>query len=261
MNLIGRMQGFYKYKDLLVQLVSRDLKLKYRRSFLGYVWSILNPLLLMLVMTIVFSHIFRFDIANYPVYLIIGQTLYNYMNNSTTHAIYSITDNGPLLKKTYVPKYIFTLAKITSGLVDFLFSLGAMLLVMIFTGISLNFKMLYLPVIAVQLYLFCLGLGMFLAQAAVFFRDIQYIYNVVLMAWMYCTPVFYPMDVLPATLQWLVSHFNPLYIYIQQFRSIVLENQFVSMRFEGLGWLYAFIALLLGCITFFRSQDKFILYI
>ena len=113
MNLIGRMQGFYKYKDLLVQLVSRDLKLKYRRSFLGYVWSILNPLLLMLVMTIVFSHIFRFDIANYPVYLIIGQTLYNYMNNSTTHAIYSITDNGPLLKKTYVPKYIFTLAKIT----------------------------------------------------------------------------------------------------------------------------------------------------
>ena len=127
----------------------------------------------MLVMTIVFSHIFRFDIANYPVYLIIGQTLYNYMNNSTTHAIYSITDNGPLLKKTYVPKYIFTLAKITSGLVDFLFSLGAMLLVMIFTGISLNFKMLYLPVIAVQLYLFCLGLGMFLAQAAVFFRDIQ----------------------------------------------------------------------------------------
>ena len=102
---------------------------------------------------------------------------------------------------------------------------------------------------------------MFLAQAAVFFRDIQYIYNVVLMAWMYCTPVFYPMDVLPATLQWLVSHFNPLYIYIQQFRSIVLENQFVSMRFEGLGWLYAFIALLLGCITFFRSQDKFILYI
>ena len=146
------------------------------------------------------------------------------MNNSTTHAIYSITDNGPLLKKTYVPKYIFTLAKITSGLVDFLFSLGAMLLVMIFTGISLNFKMLYLPVIAVQLYLFCLGLGMFLAQAAVFFRDIQYIYNVVLMAWMYCTPVFYPMDVLPATLQWLVSHFNPLYIYIQQFRSIVLEK-------------------------------------
>lgn len=261
MKIIERIKNAYRYKDLVMQLVSRDLKLKYRRSFLGYVWSILNPLLIMLVMTIVFSQIFRFDIENYPVYLIIGQTLFNYMNNSTSHAIYSITDNAALLKKTYVPKYIFTLSKITSGLVDFLFSLGAMLLVMLITGTPLNAKMLYLPIVAIQLYLFCLGVGMFLAQAEVFFRDIQYIYNVVIMAWMYCTPIFYPVSMLPEKLKWLIVHFNPMYIYIQQFRSIVLSNCFEGPKFEFAGWAYAGIALIIGCWSFFKSQDKFILYI
>lgn len=261
MKIIERMKNAYRYKDLVVQLVSRDLKLKYRRSFLGYVWSILNPLMIMLVMTIVFSQIFRFDIANYPVYLIIGQTLFNYMNNSTSHAIYSITDNAALLKKTYVPKYIFALSKITSGLVDFLFSLGAMLLVMVITRTPLNLKMLYLPIVAVQLYLFCLGMGMFLAQAQVFFRDIQYIYNVVIMAWMYCTPIFYPISMLPDKLKWLIVHLNPMYIYIQQFRSIVLSNCFEGPKFEFAGWAYAGIALIIGCWSFFKTQDKFILYI
>ena len=119
-------QSLVGYRDLLIELVTKDVKLKYRRSFLGYLWSILNPLMIMLVMVIVFSSIFRFDVENYPVYLIIGQTIYNYVNNATVHAIYSVTDNGALLKKVYVPKYIFPLSKVTSDLVDFLFSLGAL---------------------------------------------------------------------------------------------------------------------------------------
>ena len=126
------------YRDLLIELVTKDVKLKYRRSFLGYLWRILNPLMIMLVMVIVFSSIFRFDIDHYPVYLIIGQTIYNYVNNATVHAIYSVTDNGALLKKVYVPKYIFPLSKVTSDLVDFLFSLGAMVLVMLITVFRLS---------------------------------------------------------------------------------------------------------------------------
>lgn len=153
------------------------------------------------------------------------------------------------------------MSKITSGLVDFLFSLGAMLLVMVITRTPLNLKMLYLPIVAVQLYLFCLGMGMFLAQAQVFFRDIQYIYNVVIMAWMYCTPIFYPISMLPDKLKWLIVHLNPMYIYIQQFRSIVLSNCFEGPKFEFAGWAYAGIALIIGCWSFFKTQDKFILYI
>ena len=190
-------QSLVGYRDLLIELVTKDVKLKYRRSFLGYLWSILNPLMIMLVMVIVFSSIFRFDVENYPVYLIIGQTIYNYVNNATVHAIYSVTDNGALLKKVYVPKYIFPLSKVTSDLVDFLFSLGAMVLVMVITGTPFSIYFILLPYVAIQIYLFTLGMGMFLAQASVFFRDVRYIYNVFLTAWMYATPIFYPVTMLP----------------------------------------------------------------
>lgn len=149
-------------------------------------------MLIMAVMVVVFSQIFRFEIDHYPVYLIIGQTLFNFMSESTGQAIYSILGNAPLLKKVYVPKYIFTLSKVTSSLVNLLFSLGAMLIVFIASRIQFSIYMLFIPVILIELYVFCLGLGMFLAQAAVFFRDIQYIYNVFITVWMYLTPIFYP---------------------------------------------------------------------
>ena len=107
--------AFQHYKPLLSQLVMKDIKLKYRRSFLGYVWSILNPLMIMGIMVLVFSNMFRFDIQSYPVYLIIGQTIFNFVSESTNQAMWSITGNAALLKKTYVPKYIFTLSKVTSS--------------------------------------------------------------------------------------------------------------------------------------------------
>ena len=126
MNLMmERLSTLFRYKDLLRELVVRDLKLKYRRSFLGYLWSILNPLLIMLVMVAVFSHMFRAGIENFPVYLLSGQAVFDFIRNSTTMAMYSVLDNGALIKKIYVPKYIFTLSKITSTMVDFVFSLGA----------------------------------------------------------------------------------------------------------------------------------------
>lgn len=99
------------YRDLLIELVTKDVKLKYRRSFLGYLWSILNPLMIMLVMVIVFSSIFRFDIDHYPVYLIIGQTIYNYVNNATVHAIYSVTDNGSIVKEGLCSQVHFPIVK------------------------------------------------------------------------------------------------------------------------------------------------------
>lgn len=259
--MIERIKGLYRYKDLIKQLVTKDVKLKYRRSFLGYLWSVLNPLLLMLVMVIVFSQMFRFDIPNYPVYLIIGQTLFNFMSESTGQAIYSILGNGPLLKKVYVPKYVFTLSKITSNLVNLIFSLGAMLLVCIFSGIHFSFYVLLIPFVLIELYVFCLGLGMFLAQAAVFFRDIQYIYNVFITVWMYLTPVFYPISILPDNVRNIVVHGNPMFFYIDQFRCIVLNQQLPSMYSIVGGCVAAIIMLVIGIGSFLKSQDKFILYI
>lgn len=256
-----RWQAFYDYRFLTKQLVIKDIKLKYRRSFLGYLWSILNPLMIMLVLVIVFSHIFRFEIENYPAYLIIGQTLFNFMTESTNQALLSITSNSSLLKKVYVPKYIFTLSKVTSSLVNMLFALGAMLIVFIVTRIQFSLYMLFIPVILVEIYLFCLGFGLFLAQAAVFFRDLEYIYGVVTTAWMYLTPIFYPIAQLPEKLQKLIMTFNPMCNYITQFRSVVLERQLPNATDVGLGFGIGVIFLIIGTWSFARSQDKFILYI
>lgn len=262
MNIwISRLQVFVHYKDLLIQLVARDIKLKYRRSFLGYLWSILNPLMVMVIMVIVFSNMFRFSIENYPVYLLIGQLSFSFLTESTNQAIYSITGNASLLKKTYVPKYIFTCAKVTSACVNLLFSLGALVIVMLFCRVPFKPTVIFVPFILAQLYFFCMGIGMFLAAANVFFRDIQYIYNAVTTAWMYLTPIFYPLSQLPDRLQWCIKHLNPMYFYIGQMRDVVLNGCLPGLVIFAAGVTAAVLAMLLGSFTFIKTKDQFILYI
>ncbi|MBE6007941.1 MAG: ABC transporter permease [Lachnospiraceae bacterium] len=260
-SLIKTIKNFLNYKDLLRELVSRDIKLKYRRSFLGYLWSVLNPLMIMVIMTIVFSTMFRGNIENFPVYLFTGQLLFSFMNQSTQQAIYSITGNGALLKKIYLPKYIFVFSKITSGLIDLIFSFGALVLVMIFTGAKFTPYCLLFPFVLIQLYVFCLGFGMFLAQANVFFRDVQYLYNAFITAWMYATPLFYPIEMLPGWLQFIVSHFNPMYLYIDQLRALVYRGTLPSAYTVVMGVVIAVAVLGIGSFCFKKNQDRFILYI
>lgn len=259
--LKARLQGLYQYKDLWEQLVIRDLKLKYRRSFLGYIWSILNPLMIMLVMTIVFSTMFKRNIENFPVYLLTGRTMFDFMTVATNRSMNSIIGNAALLKKTYLPKYIFTLATVTSALVDFLFSLGALFLVMIATRAKFTPYLFLIPFVAIQLYIFCLGLGLFLAQANVFFRDIHYIYSVLTTAWLYLTPIFYPVESLSPKMYIFVKGLNPMYYYIGQFRDLVLYARIPGYRVLFGGWIIAIIMLIIGLISFEKNQDKFILYI
>jgi len=258
---IMRLKSFWKYKDLVKQLVVRDIKLKYRRSFLGYLWSVLNPLLIMIVMAIVFSSMFRRNIEHFPVYLFTGQMMFNYMNQSTHQALGSINSNAALLKKTYIPKYIFTFSQITSALVDLFFSMGALILIIIVTGLGFSWTNLLFPFVLIQLYVFCLGLGMFLAQANVFFRDIQYIYNAVTTAWTYLTPIFYPMESLPENIQWFIKHFNPMYFYVGQFRDIMYYQKIPGPKILFAGCVTSVLMLAIGLRSFIRNQDRFILYI
>ncbi len=256
-----RMQMFHKYKDLILELVQRDLKLKYRRSFLGYVWSVLNPLLIMLVMTVVFSAMFKRNIENFPVYLLIGRMTFDFLQTSTNQAMRSVTANASLMKKTYIPKYIFTVAKVTSALVDYIFSLGALLVVMIFTRTSFHLSMLMLPLVFLQLYIFCLGLGFLLAELNVYFRDIQYIYRAVTTAWMYLTPIFYPIESLPDGLGLLIRTCNPMYYYVTQFRQIVLAGTLPEAGLFWGGWAFALVMAAFGIFIFQKYKDNFILYI
>ena len=256
-----RINTFFQYKDLIKELVSRDIKLKYRRSFLGYIWSVLNPLLIMIVMTVVFSAMFKRNIENYPVYLLCGRMLYEFMTTSTNGAMRSVTGNASLLKKTYIPKYIFTLSKVTSCLIDFIFSLGALFIVMLATGATFHWQILMIPLVILQIYIFCCGLGFLLAQLHVFFRDIRYIYKAVTTAWMYLTPIFYPLEQLPDIVQLLIKSVNPMYYYVAQFRDMVLYGQVPGPRIFWGGWIFAFVMLFIGVWSFKKNKDKFILYI
>lgn len=258
-----RIRTLMKYKSLIWELVRRDLKLKYRRSFLGYAWSVLNPLLIMIVLTMVFSLMFKKQIDNYPVYLLTGRMLHEFLKNSTTSGMKSISKNAALLKKVYVPKYIFTLAQITSCMVDFVLSLGALFIVMVATGAPFSPTMLLMPVVILQIYIFCCGLGFFLAQLCVFFKDIQYIYSALMTALFYLTPIVYPISKLNKRphVKYIVTHMNPLYYYVSQFRDIVYHGRLPKTYYFVGGWVLAFAMLVIGVYFFQKYKDKFILYI
>lgn len=260
-KFVGKFRRFFAFDELLKQLIIRDVKLKYRRSYLGYLWSILNPLMLMMVLVVVFSNLFRFDIPNFPLYMISGQFLFNFMTEATNMSVGSITGNSALIKKTYVPKYIFTVSKVGSSLVNLFFSLGALLLVMIFTDAEFSWNLLFFPVIILEVFIFSLGLGLWLSAITVFFRDIQYLWGVFISMWMYLTPLFYPVSIIPEEYQELYKNANPMYGYIEQFRDIVLYAKFPQTESILIGFSTAFIILILGAWYFNKKQDEFILYI
>ena len=259
--LSGKFERFLAFDELLKQLVIRDVKLKYRRSYLRYLWSILNPLMLMMVLVVVFSNLFRFDIPNFPLYMISGQFLFNFMTEATNMSVSSITGNASLIKKTYVPKYIFTVSKVGSSLVNLLFSIGALLLVMIFTDAEFSWNLLFFPIIILQVFIFSLGLGLWLAAITVFFRDIQYLWGVFVSMWMYLTPLFYPVSIIPEEYRDLYQNANPMYGYIEQFRDIVLYAKFPQTETILTGFATSLIVLILGAWYFNKKQDEFILYI
>jgi len=260
-SIIVRFQTFFRYRDLFFQLISRDIKLKYRRSILGYIWSMLNPLLTMMVMYLVFSNLFKFDIPNFPVYLLIGNLLFLFMLSATTRSLSSVSDNAGLIKKIFVPKYIFTLAVVTSELITFLFSLGALVILLIAAKITLTWRFVFILIPIIQLYVFSLGMGLFLAQITVFFKDMVYIWSILSTAWMYLSAIFYPVSILPEWLHYAVIKYNPMYFYITLFRNFTIGTAGMgSLDLTIRGSIAALAALLIGLVSFDRAKKKFILY-
>ena len=259
---IDRFHIFFKYRELFFQLVSRDIKLKYRRSILGYFWSVLNPLLTMIVMYIVFSNLFARGIPNFAIYLLIGQLLFTFMAVSTSRALTSVVDNASLLKKVYVPKYIFTLASVSSELITFFLSMGALFIIIIVTGVPFTWRFLFIIIPIIMQYIFCVGLGLFLAQATVFFRDMVYIWSVITVAWQFLSAIFYPVDILPERVHFLVTNFNPMYFYITMFRNFTIGSPGMgSLDLAIRGAVAAGLMLALGLFSFSYTKNKFILYI
>ncbi len=258
--MVGYWHNFKRFIPLLQELVSRDMKVKYRRSILGIVWSLLNPLLIMVVMTIVFSNIFRFDIPNFPIYYLTGSIILSFFSEATSGAMSSVFESGALIKKVYIPKYLFALEKVLFAFVNLGFSLIAVIIVMIFTQTPLHFTMLLAPVPLLLLFVFCIGIGLILATVATFFRDIMHLYGVFLTALTYLTPVFYPLEMVPDWLQSIIQ-FNPLYRFINYLRLCVLYGTVPTLADHLYCVGFAAVALLIGVVVFKRHQNKFILYL
>lgn len=250
----------YKYRELLAELVKRDIKIKYRRSILGILWSVLNPLLFMIVSTIVFSTIFKNDIENFPIYFLCGQIIFTLFSDSTSLAQVSILGNGALIKKVYIPKYIFPISKVCSGLVNSGFSLIAIIIMFIFIQYKPPLTVLGIIIPIVYVFLFSIGVGMLLSALAVFFRDTIHLYGVFITVISYFSALFYPAEIIPEQFQ-IFLRYNPIYLFIDYFRQLILYGVMPGLATNIICICYCVLALLIGYYVFKKSENKFILYI
>lgn len=253
---------FKKFSPLLRNLVAKDFKVKYRRSVLGVAWSVLNPLLTMLVLTKVFSMLLRVQVENFATYYIVGAAIWAFFSESTSMSITAILGAASLIKKVYIPKYMFPIEKCLFSLVNFAFSMVAVLLVMLIQRVAFSWTMFLAVVPVLYCFLFCCGVSLFLSAATVFFRDIAHLYGVLLTLWMYLTPIIYPMELVKDhAFICSIINLNPLTYYVETFRGVMMYSTLPSAR-ENLicmGWALA--ALLLGGWLFKKTQGRFILHI
>lgn len=249
-----------KYKFLIKQMVSRDFKIKYRRSVLGASWSLINPLLMMLVQYFIFANLFMRGIPNYPVYLLSGVVLFNFFSESTNTAIGAIAFNGELVKKVYVPKCIYPVSKVLSTTINLLISLIPVVALSLFSGVRPTKAWLLIPFVLICLLIFCIGVGLILSAVMVFFRDLQFLWSVLIMVFTYATPIFYPESILPKELE-VVIQFNPMYQYISFFRTIVIQGISPEPMEYIKCMAISMVFLLIGSFVFKKTQDKFIFHI
>ena len=254
-----------KDRYILQQLVTKDFKLRYRRSILGVVWSVLNPLLMMIIMSFVFQYFLRSNLEHYSLYLIVGNITFALMNDATNGGLRSIIDVSSLLKKVKVDRWVFPVQKVFSAAVNFAFSLIAVAIVMVFDGVMPTIHVLWFVVGLVLVMLFSIGIGLFISALAVFFRDMIHLWSVVLTAWTYLTPIFWDLSLLtnsnaPRIVVWIVKA-NPMYNYLEIMRSAFVYQNNPSVTVLALAAIWAVIALVIGIAVFKKTEHKFILYI
>lgn len=251
-------QNFLKFRPLLGELVARDIKIKYRRSVLGVFWTLLNPLCMMAVLSVVYSNLFKFAVDNFPLYLLSGQVVFNFFSESTTSSMSAIVGNASLIKKVYMPKYLFVLSRVISSAINLGASFCALIVVMAVTRSELHWTVLLSWVPLLFLIAFSVGVGMLLAALTVKFRDVMHLYSVFITALMYLTPVIYPMNILPGWLAKIVLA-NPVTNMVMMFRDTIMYNSLPSIFNLVIALFESSVMLILGMYVFYKNQDDFIL--
>lgn len=259
-ELLGFFKTIYNYREYLKQSVARDLRKRYKRSFLGYFWSMLNPLCMMIILTIVFSNLMRSNLEAYSVFLFAGQLPFTFFQSSVGSSLNSISSNMNLMKQVPVPKFIFPLAIVFSNLTDFVLTLVPLFLVMFVMGVPFKLSILFLPFVLLPLFCFTVGLSLFFATANVFFKDTQHLVEVLMKALYFLCPILYARDHLPESLtQWLVL--NPLFIMIENMRSIFYSGTLPNIENYFITLIASLVILTFALVVFKKTENKFIYFV
>lgn len=249
-----------RYQYLLRQLVSRDFRVKYQASALGVLWSFLNPMLMTFVYYVVFSTIFKSSIENFIIYLMSGIILFNYFSEATSLSLISVVSNAHLITKVYIPKYIFPISKIISSAINLVISFVPLFVMMALTGVPFRKSLLLIPILLIFLIAFTMGMGLILSALNVFFRDIQFLWSVLVSIWNFATPIFYPDTIIPLAYQ-KIYRLNPLY-HICSFSRQIIMNGASPVPSNYLSCLVSsFAVLAVGLYVYRKTQDKFFLYL
>ena len=264
--MIGRFEELYDYRELTRNLVVRDLKVRYKNSILGVLWSLLNPLLMTLVFTVVFTLMIPSQIEDYPVFFMCGYLPWTFLSSSLTSATGSIVSNSNLIKKVYFPREILPLADVLSNLIHFLVALIVLFALIFAFQRDLTAAVLMLPLIMITQIMFVTGLSFLLSTANVFYRDTQHILTVVMQAWFFLTPIFYPITVLPdaanilgltVNIQLWVRRLNPMASLVASYRDVLYRGEPTGLDFFFRTFVTCLVALIVGYLVFCRFGSLF----
>jgi ABC-type polysaccharide/polyol phosphate export permease len=253
---LEELRELIRYKDLVILMVRRDVVTRYKRSVLGIAWTMLNPLLMMIILSVVFSQVFGAG-PEFPVYVLSALTMWNFFSSSSSDAMTNLIGGVVLRQRVYMPSTIFALTAVGNGLVNVVFSFIPLMIVMVATHVPITWAMLFLPVPMLIGACFALGIGLLVSTLAVYFRDITAMYSIVLSAWFYLNPIVYPAKMLGKTLETWLPILNPMYNIIDLFRQPILNGQIPPLPEIGMAAVIAVVSLLVGWFVFTRKADEF----
>lgn len=254
--MISKVREIYAYRQLMFNLTSKDLKLKYKNSFLGFIWSLLNPIMMLIVYTYAFKYILQLRTENFPLFVLSGFLPWTFFQVSMMGSTLSIVSNGNLVKKVYFPREIITISPIVANFINFLITLVILFVGIIIYKVRIGWHILWCIPILLLLLIFTIGLGLIVASINVIYRDIQHFIEVIFMAWFYITPIVYPMDMVPSNLK-IVAYINPITGFIESLRNALLFNKAPELQYVGLMFGYSIVFLVVGEMVFRRIEYRF----
>ncbi len=253
--MIEEFRELIRYRDLLRQLIIRNIKTRYKRSALGMVWTMIHPLMMMVVLTLAFSNVFRFDLPNFAVYVLSGLLLWNFFSQTTNSAMSELLWGGNLMLRIYVPRGMFAATALGTGLVNLALSIPALFLIMLISGVPFRAPLLFLPVAILLLCLFTIGVGLLLSTMVIYFADVYEMFQILLMSWFYLQPIMYPLEIIPPSRQWLFR-LNPMYYFLSTFRDPIYAGHLAPAREIGIAAIIAVVTFALGWWLFTRQADQ-----